>query len=116
MPPSAVAAPPSGSVPPQSMPSVSPQLAAPPGTGPQVPSVAPAVLLHTPLQHSVPAAHTSPICSQNEEAWHFPPWQRREQHSAPEVQSLLRVLQVVLSGAHIPAVHWPLQQLAFPLQ
>jgi hypothetical protein len=36
-----------------------------------------------------------------------------EQHSEPDAQALPRVLQAVLSGAHIPLAQFWLQQLPF---
>jgi hypothetical protein len=96
------------------MPSVSWQLAEPLGVGPQVPNPTPAsfALLQTPLQQSVPLLQMSPVCTQNDEAEHFPPLHRPEQQSLLVAQVLLSVEQVVLSGAHLPLAQVPLQQSA----
>jgi hypothetical protein len=67
-PPSIVTTPPSTPPPPQIMPSVIPQLAAPPGGVPQVPSVWPLGTVQIPLQQSAPVEHASDACPQNDEA------------------------------------------------
>lgn len=65
--------------------------------------------MHTPVQHSPPVVHTSPCCTQNDDALHTPPVQSAEQHSLPAIHALPKVLQVVLRGVHLPAAHAPLQ-------
>jgi hypothetical protein len=68
--------------------------------------------LQTPVQQSVPARHTSPVCWQNDEGWHVP-----FAHS-PEQQGVLPhglpcVLHVVFNVEQLPPVHVPLQHWAF---
>jgi hypothetical protein len=46
--------------------------------------------------------HTSPFCWQNDEGLQKPAWQKAEQQSEATTHELLRVLQVVLSGVHVP--------------
>ena len=99
------------------MPSVREQFAAPVGGGPQVPRPRPAslVTLQTPLQQSVPVAHTSPPWPQNEDALQWPPRQSPEQQSASAAQALPSVAQVGLSGTHLPPEQRPLQHAALPV-
>jgi hypothetical protein len=94
-----------------------PQFAGPLGAFTEhVPSVLPAAIVQMPVQQSVPVAHASPACPQNDAAWHVPLVQREEQHCAPEVQPLPSVLQVALSVAHLPPVHVWLQQSPLTVQ
>lgn len=66
-----------------------------------------------PEQHSVPAEHTSPVCTQYDEpSSHLPPEQRFEQQSPLTLQLLPAVLHDVLRAAHLPPVHVPLQHAA----
>jgi hypothetical protein len=108
-PPSRMTVPPSLDVPAQRTPSGIWQFAGPVGGGPQVPSVWPIATLQMPPQQSAPEWHASPCCPQKDDGWQVPPAQSPEQQSAPEVHALPSVLQPVLSGAHLPAVHVPLQ-------
>jgi hypothetical protein len=103
-PPSPTTTPPSGAEPEQSSPSVSPQLAGPPGgVAAHVPSDWFAAFVHVPVQQSPFAEHASPGCPQNDEAWHVPLLaQSPEQHWALAVHWLPTVLQVALRAAHIP--------------
>jgi hypothetical protein len=103
-PPSTYTTPPSAPVPPQSTPSTIPQLAGPPGGEvAQVPRAWLAVLVHWPLQQSVPAAHESPPCPQKDDGWHVPLLaQLPEQQWAEVVQSLPTVEQVAFSGVQRP--------------
>ena len=39
----------------------------------------PEAMLQTPVQQSVPAWHTSPVCWQNDDGWHVPFVQSPEQ-------------------------------------
>jgi hypothetical protein len=71
-PPSLEKVPPSGSRPPQSMPSTSWQLAAPVGGAAQVPTLAPVWIWQLPEQQSGPPLQMSPTCPQNDEARHWP--------------------------------------------
>src|SRR4051812_9284677 len=103
-PPSAPVVPASVRVSPQSTPSGMLQLVAPVSGGPQVPSVAPVATLQIPVQQSVAFPHTSPLWPQNDDALQRPLKHSPEQHSAPAAQVLLRVLQLLLSGTHAPAV------------
>jgi hypothetical protein len=67
-----------------------------------------------PPQQSVPVAQTSPVWMHHDEALHLPWEQSPEQQSAPVVQVLLSVLQVVVSGVQVPpGVQMPLQHSAF---
>jgi hypothetical protein len=98
----------------QSCPSTTPQLAGPPGgCAPQVPSVAPAAIVHVPVQQSDPPAHESPPWPQKEDAWHVPFEQSLEQHSSPDAHWLPRVLHVAFSAAQAPPTQRWLQQLPF---
>jgi hypothetical protein len=64
---------------------------------------------HEPEQHSSALEQASPSCEQNEEAsLQTPPAQSFEQQSAPSVQALPAVLQLVLRGTQVPS-HLPLQ-------
>jgi hypothetical protein len=68
-PPSLYTTPPSTPVPPQSTPSTIPQLAGPlGGFAEHVPRVFPVATVQVPVQQSVPVAHASPACPQNEDA------------------------------------------------
>src|SRR5579859_4032785 len=78
----------------------------------QVPRIAPAAMLQMPPQQSVPSAHTSPFCPQYDAEAHRPWLHRVEQQLASVVHALPSVLQDELSGAQVPPVHVPLQQLA----
>jgi hypothetical protein len=112
-----IATPPSAADPPQICPSTTPQLAGPlGGLAPQVPSVAPAAIVHPPVQQSDPIEQASPPWPQNDEAWHVPFEQSFEQQSAPDPQALPRVLHVVFRAAHMPAVQVWLQQSPFVVQ
>jgi hypothetical protein len=73
------------------------------------PRAAPGALLQTPPQQSTSRAHASPSCLQNDGLAHRPPEQYCEQHSVAAVHGLPAVLQVTLSGAHVPFVHCPPQ-------
>jgi hypothetical protein len=97
------------------MPSVRPQLAEPLGGCPQVPTVFPVAMVQMPLQQPALAVQASPTCRQKDEALQSPLKQSPEQQSALDVHALLRVLQVVLSGVHVPPVHVPLQQAELAL-
>jgi hypothetical protein len=73
--------PPSPAEPPQSIPSVSPQFAAPPGgVAEHVPIAAPVATEHDPVQQSPAVEHASPGWPQNDDAWHVPEAHRPEQH------------------------------------
>ena len=54
-------------------------MAEPPTGEPQVPRFWPEAMLQTPVQQSVPAWHTSPVCWQNDDGWHVPFVQSPEQ-------------------------------------
>jgi hypothetical protein len=69
-------------------------------------------LVQMPPQHWVPVAQTSPSWMHQDEAWQRLPEHRPEQQSAPVVQGLFSVLQVVLSGVQVPMVQLPLQHSA----
>ena len=73
-------------------------------------------MLQRPPQQSVSLAHASPSCLQNEGLAQTPWEQYCEQHSAAAVQGLPAVLQVTLSGAHVPFVHCPPQHSALAVQ
>jgi hypothetical protein len=92
-------------VPPQSIPSTSPQLAGPPGgASAQVPTVLPEGTLQMPAQQSAPAAQMSPPCPHHDEGWHVPEAHRPEQHAAPLVHELPSVVHVDEIEAHVPPV------------
>ena len=81
---------------------------------PHVPSVAPAALVQRPPQQSRSPEQASPLCLQNDEAAaQIPLWQSAEQQSVLPAHGLPDVLQVVLSGVHVPPAphlppqHWP---------
>lgn len=96
------------------VPSVKPQLAGPPGgEAAHVPRALPAERSQLPLQQSPDAAHASPGCPQNEEAWQYPLLQKPEQQELLDAQGLPSVEHVVLSGAHVPPVQFWLQQSPF---
>lgn len=82
------------------------------------PSVAPDALPQMPVQHSVSAPHTSPVCEQNEGlAEQFPFEQRCEQQSVLVLHVLPAVLHDPLSGVQTPApasveLHLPPQHSA----
>jgi hypothetical protein len=108
------AKPPSGTEPPQSWPSTTPQLAGPlGGLTPHVPRVAPTAIVHVPVQQSEAPAQASPACPQNDEAWHVPFEQSDEQQSLPAAQALPRVLHVALRDAHAPVTQLWLQHSPF---
>ncbi len=86
------------------------QFADPVAGSAHVPRLAPLAIVHDPLQQSVFAAHTSPVCTQNEDAEHTPPEQSPEQQSASAVHAFASVLHVVSSGVHVPIVQVPEQQ------
>jgi hypothetical protein len=69
-----------------------------------------------PPQHWAPVAQTSPFWMHQDEARQWPAEHMPEQQSAPVVQGLLSVLQVVLSGAQAPMAQLPLQQSALVVQ
>jgi hypothetical protein len=104
--------------PPHTVPSTAAlQYVAPLGGGPQVPSVLPAAIVQVDEQQSKSFEQTSFACTQNDEpSWQRPPVQRLEQHSESAAQVFPAVWQVVVSGAHVPAVQVPLQQLAPEVQ
>ena len=81
---------------------------------PHVPSVAPVALVQRPPQQSRSPEQASPFCLQNDaSAAQIPLWQSDEQQSPLPAHGLPDVLQVVLSGVHVPAAphlppqHWP---------
>ncbi len=102
--------------PPQTVPSTIEQLAAPEGGWPHVPYSCPAAIVQSPPQQSDGDPHASPLCPQNDEAWHVPLLaQNIEQHPEFCVHELPTVVQLVLSGVHVPAApHIPLQHCALP--
>jgi hypothetical protein len=85
----------------------------------QVPALAPAAMLQTPVQHSLSWRQMSPGCVQYEicdgaahvivVGLHLP-----LQQSRSIVQAFPAVWQALLSGAQAPLTHWVLQQLAPP--
>jgi hypothetical protein len=82
------------------------------GGAPHVPIVWPWATVHTPPQQSGPDVHASPSCVQNDEAnEQRPPAQSCEQQSVFCAHVLPLVLQVVLSGVHVP-LHLPPQHSA----
>jgi hypothetical protein len=82
-----------------------PQLAGPLGAlAAQVPMVWPLGMVHEPVQQSPFAAHASPACTQNEEAWQVPPEQSPEQQAPSVAHALPMVLHAPLSGVHVPLV------------
>ena len=93
-------------LPPHTVPSTPPEQLFWPrfGSEPHVPSVAPAAIVHVPVQQSLDFAQTSPAWMQNDaESWHTPPEQSVEQHcSPPAVHELPAVRQELLSGVHVP--------------
>jgi hypothetical protein len=99
------------------MPSVSPQLAGPPGAlTAQVPRREPVGRLQVPTQQSASVEQASPLWMQNEDPWHLPPLHRPEQQSPFAPQVLPSVAQVVFSALHVPPVHCWLQQSPFTEQ
>jgi hypothetical protein len=87
-----------------------------PDTGdPHLPIVAPAAIVQTPPQQSAGAEHVSPTCTQKDEFEQTPLRQSFEQHSPSAEHALPSVLQLVLSGSHVPLVHVPLQH-ALPFE
>jgi hypothetical protein len=58
----------------------------------------------------------SPVCTQKEEFEQMPLRQSCEQQSPLAEQALPSVLQLVLSGVHLPFVHVPLQQASALVQ
>jgi hypothetical protein len=86
------------------------QLVAPLGGGAHVPTVLPEAMVHPPVQQSVSRAQISPCWMQKDDpSWHLPLVQRLEQHSVSFAHALPAVRQAVLSGAQVPPVHVPLQ-------
>ena len=77
-----------------------------------MPTVAPAALLHVPVQQSGPDEQTSPSWLQKDETAQMPFLQSFEQHSAFAVQVLPSVLQVGFRVWQVPPAHVPLQQAA----
>ncbi len=97
----------------QSVPSTpSLQNVGPDGGGPHFPIVAPAAIEQMPPQQSAGAEQASPVCTQNDEFEQMPLRQSFEQHSSLDEHALPSVLQLGLSGAHLPFVHEPPQQAA----
>jgi hypothetical protein len=98
----------------QTFPSMPPlQKLAPAGGAPQVPSVDPCAIVHTPPQQSGPCVQVSPLWMQNDDAIeHWPAAHSWEQQSELSVQSLPAVLQDALSAAHTPPVQVPPQHCA----
>ncbi len=93
------------------MPSTPVQLAAADGGAAQVPTVAPLLMVHMPVQQSPPRAHKSPVWMQYEAPnAHWPPLQSFEQQSVFAWQVLPAVLQLSLSGWQVPLLHCWLQQ------
>ena len=83
----------------------------------QVPSDAPAAIVHLPPQQSRSLEQASPFWVQNEAAApHRPFWQRPEQHSPFPPHGLPEVLQVALSGVQVPFPHLPPQHWASVVQ
>ncbi len=74
-----------------------------------MPNVALAALLHKPPQQSLFVAPMSPFCPQYDGCAQMPFAQSVEQHWLPDVHALPSVLHDVLSAAHFPLVHVPLQ-------
>jgi hypothetical protein len=108
---------PASATPPQIIPSVRPQFAAPPGAAvAQVPRRAPDARLQVPAQQSASVEQASPPWMQKDEAWHVPPVHKLEQQSPFAEQALPSVAQVVLSAWHVPLVHCWLQQSALTVQ
>jgi hypothetical protein len=77
--------------------------------GPHAPIVALAAIEQTPPQQSAAAEQVSPVCTQNDEFEQTPLLQSFEQQSPSAEHALPSVLQLVLSGSHVPLVHAPLQ-------
>jgi hypothetical protein len=72
--------------------------------------VEPAAMLQTSEQQSDPRAHRSPVWMQKDElSWQRPLEQSLEQHCESAVHVLPAVVQAVLSAAHLPELHLPLQ-------
>ncbi len=93
------------------------QKVAPAGGAPQVPSVAPDAMLQMPPQHCVPVVQTSLFWTQYEElSEQWPAAQSWEQQSPLAAQALPAVLQLALSGTHLPPVQFPPQQSALAVQ
>jgi hypothetical protein len=89
---------------------------APLGGEPHVPTVWPCATVHTPPQQSGPDVHASPSWVQNDEAnEQCPLAQSCEQQSVFCAHALPVVLQVVLSGVHVP-LHLPPQHCASLVQ
>jgi hypothetical protein len=83
----------------------------------QVPSVAPAAMVHLPPQQSRSAEQASPFWVQKDAATEQRPfWQRPEQQSPFFPQGLPDVLQLVLSGVQVPPPHLPPQHWASVVQ
>jgi hypothetical protein len=64
---------------------------------------------HMPPQHSPSCAQTSPSCTQYDDGPQWPLSHFAEQQSVSALHELPSVLQVALSGAHVPLVHVPPQ-------
>jgi hypothetical protein len=104
--------PPSGAIPPHTVPSTALQFAGPAGACPQVPRETPEspAMVQMPPQQSEPVWQTSPVWPQNEETAQTPPWQSAEQQSELLPHALPSVRQPPgSSDAHLPVVHVPLQ-------
>jgi hypothetical protein len=79
----------------------------------QVPSVAPAALVHRPPQQSRLFAHASPFWMQNDtRPSQIPLRQFFEQHSWFVMQALLAVLHELFRGTHLPPPQFALQHSA----
>jgi hypothetical protein len=79
----------------------------------QVPSVAPAALVHRPPQHSRLLAHASPFCMQNDtRPSQIPLRQFFEQQSWFVMQALFAVRHEGFRGAHLPPLQFALQHSA----
>jgi hypothetical protein len=72
------------------------------GGAAQLPSCWPAAISQTEEQHSESCEHTSPICTQNDEArLQWPALHSCEQHCPLSLHSLPAVLQLVLSAVQV---------------
>jgi hypothetical protein len=115
--PASLVAEPASATPPQIIPSVRPQFAAPPGAAvAQVPRREPEARVQLPAQQSASVEQASPPWMQKDDAWHVPPVHRLEQQSPFVEQAFPSVAQLVLSAWHVPPVHCWLQQAALPVQ
>jgi hypothetical protein len=66
-------------------------------------------MLQSPPQHSSSWAHASPFCVHHDDGPQIPPLQYCEQQSPLPEQVFPSVLHDVLSAAHMPPEHAPLQ-------